>query len=80
MPEANTVGFGFEGSPKGGTFKVYLEFWERLRQRVAATTNPDLLFLGFKWDAGDSAACAIARYTCYPLLSIDGILRRLDAL
>ena len=80
LPDANTAGFGFEGSPQGGMFKVYLEFWERLRQRVATTTEPDLLFLGFKWDARDSSRSALARYTCYPLLSIEGILQRLDAL
>lgn len=80
LPEANTVGFGFEGSPRGGIFKVYLEFWERLRQRVQTGAQPDLLFLGLKWDARDSAMSAVARYTCYPLLSVKGILRRLDAL
>lgn len=81
LPEANTVGFGFEGSPRGGLFKVYLEFWERLSQRQqAGGGQPDLLFLGFKWDARDSTRAAIARYTCYPLLTVKGILGRLDAL
>jgi hypothetical protein len=83
LPEANTVGFGFEGGPQGGLFKVYLEFWERVSQRMQraqAGPEPDLLFLGFKWDAGDSARSAVARYTCYPLLSVKGILSRLDDL
>lgn len=81
LPEANTVGFGFEGGPQGGLFKVYLEFWERLSQHVqAGSVQPDLLFLGFKWDARDSTRSAVARYTCYPLLTVKGILRRLDAL
>lgn len=83
LPEANTVGFGFEGSERGGVFKVYLEFWERLRSRMRQgprNTSPAPLFLGFKWDAGDSAHAAVAHYTCHPLLSVKGIRRRLDAL
>jgi len=77
LAEANTVGFGFEH----GTCKVYLEFWEQLvrrLQREPANVDPALLFLGFKW--APRGAAAIARYTCYPLLSIQGIRRRLDAL
>jgi len=83
LPEANTAGFGFEGGPGGGVYKVYLEFWDRLRQRVLdapANVEPDLLFLGFKWDAADASKAAVARYTCHPLLSVHGILRRLAAL
>ena len=80
LPEANTVGFGFEAGPKGGIFKVYLEFWEQLRLRVRSGTRPELLFLGFKWDIHDNALSAIARYICYPLLSIKGIMQRLDTL
>ena len=83
LPEANTVGFGFEGSLHGGVYKVYLEFWEQLWQRLQrepTNLEPALLFLGFKWEAGDSARSALARYTCHPLLSVNGIRRRLDAL
>lgn len=80
LPDANTVGFGFEATPNGGMFKVYLEFWERLRRKIETRADPVPLFLGFKWDAGDSALSAVARYTCYPLLSVDNILHRLDAL
>jgi hypothetical protein len=46
LPEANTVGFGYEA----GTTKVYLEFWERLRARVQRdprNVEPELLFLGY---------------------------------
>lgn len=83
LPEANTAGFGFEGGPRGGTYKVYLEFWDQLRQRVQrdpSNAGPGLLFLGFKWEAADPARAATARYTCHPLLSVQGILRRLDVL
>jgi hypothetical protein len=77
LAEANTVGFGFEN----GTCKVYLEVWEKLRrrlQREPANVDPALLFLGFKW--APKGGAAIARYTCYPLLSIPVIERRLAAL
>ena len=83
LPEANTVGFGYEGGERGGVYKVYLEFWDKLRERLRrepANVEPALLFLGFKWDANDGTRAALARYTCRPLLSIEGILRRLDAL
>lgn len=83
LPQANTAGFGFEGDEHGGVYKVYLEFWEQLWQRVQREPRnvaPALLFLGFKWQAADSARGAVARYTCHPLLSVQGILRRLGAL
>src|SRR5512146_304372 len=80
---ANTVGFGYEGDGRGGVYKVYLEFWERLRERILrdpANREPALLFLGFKWEAGEGGRAAVARYTCHPLLSVRGILARLEAL
>ena len=78
LPEANTVGFGYEG----GVYKVYLEFWNALRQRLAREPRnvaPATLFLGFKW-AVSGGAGAIARYMCYPLLPVGGIAARLKAL
>lgn len=80
---ANTVGFGYEGDERDGVYKVYLEFWDGLRERVLrdpANREPALLFLGFKWEAGESGRAALARYTCHPLLSVRGILARLEAL
>jgi len=84
LPEANTVGFGYEGDGAGGgAFKVYLEFWDRLRARVLQDPGnhaPAELFLGFKWQAGEPKRRALARYTCYPLLSIAAIASRMQAL
>ena len=83
LPEANTVGFGFEGSARGGgSFKVYLEFWDRVRQRVQQDPRnvaPVPLFVGYKWPAG-SGKTSVAEYTCHPLLSIEAISSRLQAL
>jgi len=81
-PEANTVGLGFEGDERGGVYKVYLEYWERLWGRLQADPgdrSPALLFLGFKWAVGADQA-TVARYTCYPLLSLAGIRQRLEGL
>lgn len=78
LREANTVGFGYEG----GVYKVYLEFWNALRQRLAQNPRnvaPATLFLGFKWPVAGGAG-AIARYTCYPLLSVAAVASRLKAL
>jgi hypothetical protein len=80
LAQANTVGFGFEGDGHGGSFKVYLEFWDRLSRRLQqqpGNLDPELLFLGFKWPAGDPSRAVVARYTCHPRLSIAGIVRRL---
>lgn len=83
LPEANTVGFGFEGDERGGVYKVYLEYWERLWQRLQREPrdlSPALLFLGFKWQARDSTRCSVARYTCHPALPLGDVVRRLEAL
>lgn len=83
LGDANTVGFGYEGGAHGGVYKIYLEFWDKLRERVLrepANREPEPLFLGFKWEAGGDGRAALARYTCHPLLSIRDILARLEAL
>ena len=83
LPEANTVGFGYEGGARGGVYKVYLEFWDRLRARVQrdpGNVAPEMLFLGFKWEAADGARSALATYICHPLLSVRGIGERLERL
>ncbi len=36
--------------------------------------------MGFKWNTDDNTEGTISRYTCYPLLSINNILRRLSNL
>ena len=79
LPESNTIGFGFEG----GAYKIYLEFWDKLRHRVQRDPDnltPELLFVGYKWAIDDPSRHALARYTCHPLLSIHGIRQQLSAL
>ena len=83
LPEANTVGFGFEGGREGGAYKVYLEFWDRVVERVRREPSkpaPQVLFLGYKWPVRGRGRSALAEYTCHPLLSVEAIARRLAAL
>lgn len=81
LGNANLVFFGLEDDGKRGVYKVYLEFWDSVRRQVRSTggTDPLLLNLGFKWRAGgDGSDVRVARYTCFPLLSVYDILGRLQ--
>jgi hypothetical protein len=79
LPEADVVLFGIEEGETGLVRKAYLEFWDKVRRRVRGTgaNDPELLNLGFKWTAGDDSRSVVARYTCYPMLDLAGMLRRI---
>lgn len=81
LSDANIVFFGFEENEKNYVYKVYLEFWDKIKKEIRKKpnkTDPALLHLGFKWDSRDNDKGAVARYTCYPMLSVDKILKRLS--
>lgn len=81
LPEANMVGLGLEDGPDHGVYKVYLEFWDKVRLEVLRTGRPDpmLLHLGFKWLAQSGASDGrIANYTCFPRLSLHDTLTRIE--
>ena len=81
LADANMVGVGLEESRGSGFYKLYLEFWEKVRHRVRRTrqTDPMLLHIGFKWRAeGDATEGRIARYMCFPLLSTHDIMDRIE--
>jgi hypothetical protein len=82
LPEADVVLFGMEDGETGPIFKVYLEFWEKVRRDVVATGSKRsaLLNLGFKWHARDNSVNVVARYTCYPMLDLAGMLRQIRAI
>ncbi len=82
LPEADVVLFGMEDGETGLIYKAYLEFWQKVRREVLATGSRGsaLLNLGFKWYARDSAVNVVARYTCYPMLSLAGMLRQIRAI
>jgi hypothetical protein len=80
LSEANMVGVGLEDGGEHGIYKMYLEFWDkvRLEYRRTGRTDPMLLHLGFKWRArGGGSDGRIARYTCFPRLSVHDTLARI---
>lgn len=83
LPDANLVFLGFEDDSPSSTYKVYLEFWERVKSEVQSdptSLSPKLLHLGFKWDVADNARKTVSKYLCYPLLSTEKILQRIGDL
>ena len=79
LPAAELVHFGFEENESGCTYKVYLEFAPEMNRPLTGSSgrpDPVLLFLGLKWDANDSAKCALTRYAWRPGLSFEEMLRR----
>ena len=81
LPDANIVLFGCEENERSCVYKVYLEFWDKVKRDIRNKpdkTDPILLHLGFKWDALDNTRGAMARYTAYPLLSVNKIVKRLS--
>ena len=83
LPDANMVLFGFEEGKRGCVYKVYLEFWEKTKRNIR--DNPDnrepaTLHLGLKWDTTDNTISAVSRYTCFPMLSVKDILKRVSSI
>src|SRR5262245_43787369 len=81
LADANMVGVGLEDSRDHGVYKMYLEFWDKVRFLVRRTgqTDPLLLHLGFKWHAREGSSDGrIARYTCFPRLSVHDTLARIE--
>jgi len=81
--DANYVHFGFEDAETTCVYKVYLEFWDSIREDISLSKNfsrPFLLHIGFKWDAFDNDRKSITRYTWYPWISVAEILDRMGAI
>lgn len=80
--DANYVHFGFEENKNTCLYKVYVEFWDSIREKIRSRkdfSQPFLLHLGFKWDAFDNDRKSVTRYSWHPWLSIPDILARLGA-
>ena len=80
--EANAFHFGFEGTPGGGVYKIYLEFAGRLANARPAAPGSEgvLLHLAYKWDALDASIRTIAQYRCWPQLPEAAVQSRVAAL
>lgn len=81
LPDVNYVHFGFEGDRNACLYKVYVEFWDSIREEVQATksfTRPYILHLGFKWDPFDNDRKTLTRYTWYPRLTGEEMIGRVS--
>jgi len=79
LADANLVFLGFEDHEPGCIYKVYLEFWEKLKQDLNSAPNhmPATLHLGFKWKADEPTQASVSKYICFPKLSVSQILNRI---
>ncbi len=74
------VQFALEQDGDRTLCKVYLEYWDRLVERLGrGETGPALLNLGFKWPAGRPREMVQERYICHPKLRHRSIIERLSA-
>jgi len=83
LPDSSYLYFGFEESERACLYKAYLEFYDKFKTTME--TQPRrfdsfLMHLGFKWDALDNSRQALTRYTWYPFLPMEVMLKRLSNL
>lgn len=82
LPEAAIVLFGFEQEGGSDTFRAYLEFGQRFRNKRSINSDPPepfMVHLGYKWDPGNETRKTTTRYTCFPGLSKESMLERIPA-
>jgi hypothetical protein len=75
---ANQLLLGYEGESSGYRYRLYLEYWQQLVQRLAqnpGNRQPALLHLGLKWR--EDGTTTLTRYLCTPLLPLAAIALRI---
>ena len=80
LPDTDYVHFGFEKGPSASVYKVYQEFYEKMKnglQMDPAPHEPQTLHLGYKWNVADRRKRVLSRYMWYPGLRPDALFRRL---
>ncbi len=78
--DANLVLLGFEESSNDASYRVYLEFWDRIKEKIKQSQAPyptQTMFLGYKWSAFDNSQATTSEYTYYPRIELARILQRL---
>jgi hypothetical protein len=83
ISDANMLYFGFEGTENSCSYKVYLDFWDKITNELHSKSNklePVILGLGFKWNPLNNGQGRISTYTCYPLISVKIILQKLSSI
>jgi len=69
LPAADILHLGYEGTPKGTVYKLYLEFAAAFRAGLAGgqvRNEPLLLHHAFKWDPAEPHRHAVALYKALP--------------
>jgi len=83
FPDANLVLLGFEEGIEDCTYKIYLEYWDKIRMGMSGkhpSRDPVTMFQGFKWNAFNNSQAVLTDYTCYPLIEIDEIIEHIGKL
>ncbi len=81
LPLANPVDFGFEAEGGNFLYKVYLDFLPQLKKEngvVIPPPRPQVLLLGFKWHPEDPGKKALTKYTWFPSLSFETMLKKIS--
>ena len=80
---SNLMLLGFEHDGDACSYKIYLEYWNKLQVELMNGNPPHaaaLLHLGYKWDVFNDDRRTLARYICYPKITVDEILARIKLL
>ena len=83
LPDANLVFLGFEDDGQRSSYRVYLEYWDKICEEIRRAPNkihPRLMFLGYKWNIQHPDRQVISEYICHPLLSTSEIIDRIKQL
>jgi hypothetical protein len=81
LADANLVLLGFEQGVEDCTYKIYLEYWDKVRSsRQPCDDKPETLFLGYKWSAFDNRRAALTCYRYFPALTVAGMIKRISSL
>ncbi|MFV2031370.1 MAG: hypothetical protein ACC663_02645 [Gammaproteobacteria bacterium] len=80
ISDANLILLGFEEGDGDCTYKIYLEYWDKIRKnmkRAQPPYEPVTLFLGYKWSVFDNSQSALTNYVYYPMITVDEIIKRM---
>jgi len=79
---ANLVFLGFEANASvGALYKVYIEYWGQLLGKLhddPMYADPHILHKGFKWQYDCPEKNLVTWYQCYPGMSMDEIVQRIQ--
>lgn len=81
LTDANLVLLGFEQGVEDCTYKIYLEYWDKVRSlRRPCDAEPVTLFVGYKWSAFDNRRATLTDYSYYPALTAAEMIERINDL